>query len=183
MLLKLKMSCLKERIKMKKIIKPKTKAIEIVGLDVNELIKLLRTAFADEWSAAFQYWIGAKIVKGQNRTAVAAELLQHFNEELAHANMIADRIIQLGGTPTMYPIEWNKIGGCKYDAIKSENVDPVLTENIKGEQCAIQFYNDLLKKVAGKDFLTYEMVAKILADEVMHEQDLMALQEDLCECK
>jgi len=167
---------------MKKITKSKVKAVEIVGVDVNDLIKTLRTAFADEWSAAYQYWVGAKIAKGLNRSAVVAELLQHFNEELTHANMIADRIIQLGGTPVMYPIEWSKIGGCKYDAIKSVMVDSILIENIKGEQCAIGFYNDLLKKVAGKDFLTYEMVTKILADEVMHEQDLMSLQEDLCEC-
>ena len=79
----------------------------------------------------------------------------------------------------MYPEEWSKIGDCKYDSIKSPEVAKIIAENIIGERCAIQFYNTLLKKVEGKDFITYEMVAKILADEVTHEQDLMTLQEDL----
>lgn len=157
----------------------KSKAIEIIDLNVADLIKQLRIAFADEMGAAYQYWIGAKIARGLNRAATVAELTQHANEELAHANLIADRLMQLGSSPVMYPEEWSKIGGCKYDSIKSPEVAKIISENITGERCAIKFYNDLLKKVYGKDFITYEMVTKILADEVEHEQDLITLQEDL----
>ena len=46
-----------------------------------------------------QYWLGAKLVKGPMKGAVGAELLQHATEELLHADMVAMRIIQLGGTP------------------------------------------------------------------------------------
>jgi bacterioferritin len=155
------------------------RAVEIVNLNVADLIKQLRTAFADEMNAAYQYWVGVKIARGLNRAATIEELMQHAQEELNHANMIAERLIQLDSSPIMYPEEWSKIGTCKYDSIKSNEVAKIITENITGERCAIKFYNDLLKKVYGKDFITYEMVTKILADEVEHEQDLITLQEDL----
>ena len=70
-----------------------TKGREIVGMDVNELLGILNRAFADEWLAYYQYWLGAKLVKGPMKDAVAAELLLHANEELAHADSLALRII------------------------------------------------------------------------------------------
>ena len=76
-----------------------TKGREIVGMDVEQLLKLFNMAFADEWLAYYQYWLGAKVVKGPMKEAVIAELLQHATDELRHADMVAARIIQLGGTP------------------------------------------------------------------------------------
>ena len=67
------------------------------------MLKLLNMAFADEWLADYQYWLGSKIVKGPMKEAVIAELLQHATDELRHAGMVAGRIIQLGGTPVTEP--------------------------------------------------------------------------------
>ena len=50
-----------------------TKGIEIVGMDVQQLLDLLNKAFADEWFAYYQYWLGAKVVKGPMKEAVIAE--------------------------------------------------------------------------------------------------------------
>jgi len=36
-----------------------TKGRSIVGMDVEEVLKLLNRAFADEWVAYYQYWLGA----------------------------------------------------------------------------------------------------------------------------
>ena len=80
-----------------------TKGRQIVGMDVDELLDMLNQAFADEWLAYYQYWLGAKIVKGPMKDAVAAELLLHAGEELAHADMLALRIIQLGRHPADQP--------------------------------------------------------------------------------
>ncbi len=85
-----------------------TKGREIVGMNVEELLTLLNKAYADEWLAYYQYWLGAKIVRGPMKDAVAAELLLHAGEELAHADMLALRIIQLGGTPLVSPENWFK---------------------------------------------------------------------------
>ncbi|HDM42883.1 MAG TPA: ferritin, partial [Firmicutes bacterium] len=75
------------------------KGREIVDMDVNGLVNLLNKALADEWLAYYQYWIGARVVKGPMRGAVVVELEEHAGDELRHAGMLVDRIMQLGGTP------------------------------------------------------------------------------------
>ena len=77
------------------------KGREIVKMNVDELIGMLNKALSDEWLAYYQYWIGAKVVKGPMKDAVIAELTLHATEELSHAELIATRIIQLGGTPVL----------------------------------------------------------------------------------
>ncbi len=107
------------------------KGREIVKMNVDELINLLNKALADEWLAYYQYWIGAKVVKGPMKDAVIAELDLHATEELAHAALLTTRIIQLGGTPVLSPAEWMKITNCGYDAPADPYVEKVLEQNIK----------------------------------------------------
>ena len=156
-----------------------TRAIEIVGMDVNELIKLLNKAFADEWLAYYQYWLGARVVTGPMKEAVIAELTEHATDELKHADMVANRIIQLGGEPILNPKEWYDFTNCGYDAPQDPVVYEILKQNIKGEQCAITVYKDLLETTLGKDPVTYNMALQILEDEVEHEEDLQSLLEDI----
>ena len=156
-----------------------TRGREIVGMDVDELLKLLNRALADEWFAYYQYWLGAKVVKGPMKDAVAAELLLHSTEELAHADLVANRIIQLGGKPVNAPKKWYEWSGCGYLPPDDEYVKTILSQNIEGEQCAISYYNDLMKKTKDTDIITYNMVLTILNQEVEHEEDLQALLEDL----
>ena len=156
-----------------------TKGIEIVGMDVQQLLSVLNKAFADEWLAYYQYWLGAKVVKGPMKEAVIAELLQHATDELRHADMVAARIIQLGGTPVTEPKKWYEVTSCGYEAPEDPFVAKILEQNIQGERCAIGFYKRLLDATQGKDPVTYNMVLQILQDEVAHEEDLQALSEDL----
>lgn len=156
-----------------------SKGRAIVGLDVDELLIVLNKAYADEWLAYYQYWLGAKVVKGPMKDAVAAELIQHATEELAHANLVADRIIQLGGTPLIDPQEWFTWSSCGYQTPADPFVRKLLEQNIQGEQCAIGAYDDLMKLTAGKDLVTYNIALQILEQEVEHEEDLQALLEDL----
>ena len=156
-----------------------TKGIEIVGMDVKKVLELLNKAFSDEWLAYYQYWVGAKVVKGPMKDAVEAELTQHATDELRHADMVSTRIIQLGGAPVTKPEEWYKLTNCGYDAPDDPSVGKILEQNIKGEQCAITTYSSLLQKTKDGDPVTYNMVLQILQDEVEHEEDLQALVEDL----
>jgi len=155
------------------------KGREIVKMNVDELIDMLNKALADEWLAYYQYWIGAKVVKGPMKDAVIAELALHATEELSHAELIATRIVQLGGTPVLSPEEWLKITGCGYDPPTDHYVGEVLNQNIKGEQCAIRVYNSLLDITREGDPVSYNMILTILSQEVEHEEDLQALKEDL----
>jgi bacterioferritin len=157
-----------------------TMGTKIVGMDVKELITMLNKALADEWLAVYQYWAGAKVVKGPMRPNVQEELEEHAKEEMEHANLLADRIVALGGTPIIDIAELSKLSSCGYDAPKDPHVQKILTQNIKGEQCAISVYHKMLEKVKlGNDPVTFHLIRKILQDEVKHEEDLQNLQEDI----
>lgn len=160
-----------------------TKGREIVGMNVEELIELLNKALADEWLAYYQYWIGAKVVVGPMKGEVATELIEHAGDELRHADMISNRIIQLGGIPLLKPEDWYGMTNCGYEAPEDPYVKAILEQNIKGEQCAIAVYKNLIDLTKDKDPITYQMTFEILRDEVEHEEDLQGLEEDLEELK
>lgn len=155
------------------------KGREIVKMDVDELINLLNRALSDEWLAYYQYWIGSKVVKGPMKDAVIAELTLHATEELTHAELLSARIVQLRGTPVLSPEEWFKKTNCGYDTPEDPYVEAILNQNIKGEQCAIRVYSDLLDITRIADPVTYNIILQILSQEVEHEEDLRALKEDL----
>ena len=155
------------------------KARELVtraGLDVDALIKELNSAYCDEWLAYYQYWIGAKIAEGKMFKIIAGELAEHAGEELEHAEKVSKRILELGGTPAISPDLWLKESTCGYLVPKNPQALVLLEQNIQGERCAIEVYQKLLEKVAGKDPVTEHLVREILEDELEHEQDLEDLQ-------
>jgi bacterioferritin len=153
--------------------------LKALGIDVAELITLLNKAFADEWLAYYQYWMGAKVAKGVPREAVVAELTQHAADELRHAGLVADRIIQLGGTPLLEPTAWYKHTNCGYDKPADPDVRVLVDQNIKGEQCAIGVYKKLMDYTKDKDPVTYDIALQILQDEIEHEEDLETIKEDI----
>ena len=153
----------------------------IKGIEVEEVIRLLNKAYADEWLAYYQYYIESKVVKGIMKDAAIAELDQHAADELRHADMVAQRILQLGGTPLLTPQAWFEQSRCGYHAPDDFDVVAILEDAIKGEQCAIDTYAELAEMTRDKDIVTYDVVSRILADEVEHEEDLQALYEDITE--
>lgn len=150
-----------------------------LGIEIPELIVKLNKAYADEWFAYYQYWLGAKVAVGIPREAVVAELTQHAADELRHAGMVADRIIQLGGTPLFEPKDWYEHTNCGYDSPADPDVRELLKQNIKGEQCAIGVYKDLIDYTKDKDPVTYDIALQIIEDEIEHEEDLEAIQDDI----
>lgn len=155
------------------------KAREIIKIDADELINLLNKALADEWLAYYQYWIAAQVVVGITRKEVAAELNEHAGEELKHAQMLTQRIIQLGGTPILNPKDWEKTANCKFAAPTDPSTTAVLKQSIAGERCAIKVYDDMLKKLKEKDDITFQMILDIMSDELEHEEDFENLLEDI----
>ncbi|MCK9617440.1 MAG: ferritin [Lentimicrobiaceae bacterium] len=148
------------------------KAITILQIDVNELIRKLNAALSEEWLAYYQYWIGARLMEGPMRSEIEPELLLHATQELNHAVLVVNRIIQLGGTPVTHPAEWFKLSRCEYDAPTDPYVEVVLEQNLKGERCAIERYQEIADYTNGKDHTTYQMAVTILNEELEHEQDI-----------
>lgn len=155
------------------------KAVEIANLEVDKLIQMLNEALSEEWLAYYQYWIGARMMEGPMRSEIEPELLLHATEELAHAELVVNRIIQLGGTPVLNPSQWAGLARCEYE----EPIDPyvmnILEQNLRGERCAIQRYQEIAEFTNGKDLATYQMAITILNDEIEHENDIEAFMNDL----
>ena len=167
------------------------KIVENAGLDVKEVVRLLNKAFSDEWLAYYQYWAGAQIASGVMAPVLRPELEEHANEELDHAQKLAKRIIELGGTPVLSPEEWYKQSTCGYLVPKNSDANSLLKQNLQGERCAIEVYNKLLRYVLNKDMITAHIVRQILQEEIEHEQELEDLAKDYqvmlpnvtCKCK
>lgn len=146
--------------------------IEILNLDKEELIKMLNAALSEEWLAYYQYWIGARLMEGPMRSEIEPELLLHATQELNHAVLDVTRIIQLGGTPVLNPDDWPKLSRCEYEEPSDPYVEAVLQQNLRGERCAIQRYQEIADFTNGKDHTTHQMAVTILNEEIEHEQDI-----------
>ena len=147
-------------------------AKKIASVDVDKLLEMLNAALAEEWLAYYQYWIGARVMEGPMRSEVEPQLLLHATQELNHAVMVADRIIQRGGTPLLHPQDWFKHSRCAYDAPVDPYIEVILEQNLHGERCAIQRYNEIASFTSGKDHMTHQMATQILAEEIEHENDI-----------
>lgn len=147
-------------------------AVKILDIDVNELIKMLNSALSEEWLAYYQYWIGARVMEGPMRSEIEPELLLHATQELNHAVLVVDRIIQLGGTPVIDPKEWTKLARCPYDAPVDPYIEAILEQNLAGERCAIQRYKEIADFTSGKDHTTHQIATTILGEELEHENDI-----------
>ena len=85
-------------------------------LDVKSLIDQLNAALSEEWLAYYQYWVGALVVEGAMRADVQGEFEEHAEEERHHAQLIADRIIELEGVPVLEPKKWGELSRFKDDS-------------------------------------------------------------------
>jgi bacterioferritin len=152
---------------------------DVVDLNIEELIQKLNRALAEEWLAFYQYWVGARLMEGPMRSEIEPELLVHADEELNHAVMLIDRIIQLGGTPVLTPTDWMELSECEYGKPEDPYVEVILRQNLDAERCAIERYNELANFTDGKDHATRQTVTTILNQELEHEQEISDWMDDL----
>ncbi len=148
------------------------KGIEIVGVDRERLVEMLNAALSEEWLAYYQYWIGARVMEGPMRAEIEPELLLHATQELNHAVLVVNRIIQLGGTPVLTPADWMKLSACEYATPSDPYVEVILQQNVEGERCAIKRYKEIADYTSGKDHTTHQIATQILNEELEHEQDI-----------
>ena len=154
-------------------------AMKISKLDNKKLLDLLNVAFAEEWLAYYQYWIGAHLAEGVLRHAVVKEFEEHAAEELEHAEKLAKRIAELGGTPLTNPNMFEKVAECKYEEPKNLHVSILLQQNLASERCAVARYQPICEMCEGNDYITFNMAREILAEEVEHEQEIDSYLTDI----
>ena len=118
------------------------KGRSIVKMDVDELINLLNKSLSDEWLAYYQYWVGAKVVKGtyEGRCYCRAHNL-HATEELSHAELLINKNHTTRRNCRFYlPRNGSKLTNCGYDTPGDPYVEVILDQNIKGRTVRNKVY-------------------------------------------
>jgi len=148
------------------------KGREIVKADLAEVVKDLNTAYSDEWLAHYQYWLTAKWIKGIDADTLATVLEEQSMDELGHAGKLAERILQLGGTPVTHPSKLIENCGCGYKEPPKDATDlrQVVVDVLSAEACAIDFYSKMAEKYRATDMVTHEIFESLLKDEVSDEE-------------
>lgn len=142
-------------------------------LDPRVAVDLLNTALATELICVLRYRQHALVATGLEAEPVAAEFLVHSNEELAHADLLARRIVQLGGKPQMDPAGLTERSHAEY--VICDALDDMIRENLVAERIAIDSYREMIRFFDDKDSTTRTMLEGILATEEEHADELADL--------
>ena len=143
--------------------------------DRKVVLKLLNEALATEIVCVLRYRRHYFMANGINAQPVADEFLQHANEEQAHADQIAGRIVQLGGEPNLSPEGMLTRSHSEY--VEGESLLDMIREDLVAERIAIDSYKEMIQYFGTKDPTTRRMIEGVLAVEEEHAEDLATLLE------
>jgi len=136
----------------------------------DDVVKLLNDALATELVCILRYKRHYFTANGVESPAIADEFLVHANEESAHADLIAERIVQLGGEPDFAPTHLLERSHASYD--ESTDLQSMVRANLIAERIAVESYRQMISLIGDKDPTTRRMLEGILADEEEHADEL-----------
>ncbi len=145
--------------------------------DREVVIKILNEALATEIICVLRYKRHYFMASGINAQSVAAEFLQHANEEQQHADEIAQRIVQLGGEPNLSPDGLSSRAHSEY--VEGDGLIDMIKEDLVAERIAIDSYRDMINYLGNDDPTTRRMLEGVLAMEEEHAEDLVSLLQEL----
>lgn len=145
--------------------------------DRETVIKLLNEALATEIVCVLRYKRHYFMAAGIHAEPVATEFLEHANEEMQHADRIAERIVQLRGEPNFSPDGLSLRSHAEY--VEGDSLKEMIKEDLVAERVAIESYREMVAYIAEKDPTTRRMLEEILASEEEHADDLVSLLEGL----
>ena len=145
--------------------------------DRNMVIKLLNEALATEIVCVLRYKRHYYMASGIHAKSVAAEFLEHANEEQAHADLIAQRITQLDGAPNFNPE--GLLSRSHADYVEGDDLVDMIKEDLVAERIAIDSYRDIIHYLGNDDSTSRRMLECILAMEEEHAEDLATLLDEL----
>ena len=141
--------------------------------DRDTVVKLCNEALATEIVCVLRYKRHYFMASGINADSVAAEFLEHAGEEQAHADRIAERIVQLGGEPNLSPDGLSSRSHSEY--VEGKELTDMIREDLVAERIAIDSYKEIIDYLGDKDPTTRRMFEEILAVEEEHADDLVSL--------
>ncbi len=145
--------------------------------DRKTVIKVLNEALATEIVCVLRYRRHYFMASGIHAESVAAEFLQHANEEQGHADLIAQRIVQLGGEPNFNPEGLLSRSHAEY--VEGDTLIDMIKEDLVAERIAIDSYREIVQYLGNDDPTTRRMMEGILAMEEEHADDLVSLLNEM----
>ena len=136
----------------------------------DDIVKLLNDALATELVCVLRYKRHYFTANGVASPPIADEFLVHANEESAHADKIAERIVQLGGEPDFNPKTLLDRSHADYD--EATELQAMVRANLVAERIAIETYRQMISLIGDKDPTTRRMLEEILTDEEEHADEL-----------
>ncbi|HUQ28174.1 MAG TPA: ferritin-like domain-containing protein [Usitatibacter sp.] len=149
---------------------------EHYSADRVKVLQLLNEALATEMICVLRYRQNYFAARGLKAKVAAAEFLEHANEELAHADSLCERIVQLGGNPDLDPQTLTARSHAEYRI--GATLQEMIRENLVAERIAIDSYREMAQYVGEDDPTTRGLLESILATEEEHADDLKQLLED-----
>jgi bacterioferritin len=140
------------------------------------IVKLLNDALATELVCVLRYKRHYFTAHGLSSPSIAQEFLEHANEESAHADKLAERIVQLGGEPDFNPDSLTKRSHADYDA--SSELQAMVRANLVAERIAVEAYRQMIDLIGDKDPTTRRILEQVLADEEEHADELLDMLKD-----
>jgi bacterioferritin len=141
------------------------------------VLRLLNEALATEIVCILRYKRHYHTATGIHAQAVAQEFLEHANEEQAHSDQIAARIVQLGGSPNYNPEGILTRSHAEY--VEGDSLVDMIREDLVAERIAIESYAEMVRYIGDADPTTRRMMEEILAAEEEHADDLATLLDTL----
>jgi bacterioferritin len=141
--------------------------------DRQAVIRILNEALATEIVCVLRYKSHYFMAKGIHAQAVAAEFLEHANEEQGHADQIAERITQLGGAPNLNPEGMLTRSHSEYQ--QGDTLEEMIKEDLIAERIAIESYSEIVRYLGNDDVTSRRLMESILAVEEEHADDLAKL--------
>jgi len=135
-----------------------------------DIVKLLNDALATELVCVLRYKRHHYTAKGLSSPKIAEEFMVHAQEETAHADEIAERIVQLGGEPDFAPDRLTERSHADYD--DSTDLKAMIKANLIAERIAIEAYTQMITLIGDKDSTTRRMLEGILSQEQEHAEEL-----------
>jgi bacterioferritin len=145
--------------------------------DRETVVKLLNEALATEIVCVLRYKRHYFMASGIHAEGVASEFLEHANDEQAHADQIAQRIVQLNGEPNFNPEGLLMRSHAEY--VEGATLTDMIQEDLVAERIAIDSYREMITYFGADDPTSRRMLEGILAVEEEHADDLVSLLEQM----
>lgn len=141
--------------------------------DRDTVLRLLNEALATELVCVLRYRRHFFTADGLRAESVKGEFMAHSQEEQGHADLIAQRIVQLDGKPNFDPAGLAERSHAEY--VECDSLDAMILENLVAERIAIESYKEMIAYIGLRDSTTGRLLEAILAKEEEHAEELSSM--------